>query len=249
MAAVKWTGKEFRVIGQLLTPRIFKEWIVQDGRIVLERALKNTRMRWFFGRTRVKRLLFLEAKWAARPEGAFSLALSKELDQMPNIIRKLGILIRRREQKDLYSVDSTKALVVIPRGAARSEFILHLIEKLSDCSEMAAFFGLAGLLLRAAGREAEELFFADISKGAQYLFSNSRTMILRVDPEYRWQLKGVNGHYYCGYASKSTTNLDKRSDLRKFRSEMEEVLYGQQVHLKRLRPGQVAAIAGRFRSD
>ncbi|MDH3216247.1 MAG: hypothetical protein OEN01_08140 [Candidatus Krumholzibacteria bacterium] len=247
MGALKWKRSEFTVVKQPLTKDIFNEWIKKDGKTVLDKAFKETTARWFFGRRRARRILFQEAKMATRTDGAFCRALTETLDQLPVIIRKIGILIKRREYRDLYSANASMALVVIPRAVTQHDFTLFLIDNLAGFRDMSRFAGLAKYVLRAVGTEAEQLFFDSIKKGDQYLYQKGQTVILGVDPHYGWRLGGVDGHYYCGYAGKNGKDLNKKKDLRKFKSDMEDVLAGQRIHLKRLKPEDRVAVASAFR--
>ena len=247
MAAIKWTGREFKVTKQLMTKHLFKEWIARDGRIVLEDVLSKTRARWFFGRQRAKRKIFLDAQSALRPDRAFADALKRRLNELPDVIRKAGIGIKRKGHRDLFSIDTTMALVAIPRGVARNEFTLFLVESLATSSRLARLRGLARRILIDVGRDAEQLFYERIKKGEQYLHSNDKAIVLGVEPDFSWSLDGVDGHYYCGYARKNGKDLGNKKELKKFKSEMEEIVFGQRVHLNRLGKAKVAAIANAFR--
>jgi hypothetical protein len=243
MAALKWKAPQFRVVRQPLTKEIFGAWIDSDGRPVFERALDGMRCRWFFGRSRAKRSLFNNAKLVTKPDAEFCRAVKKTLDELPILLRKIGILIKKREHRDLYSADATMALVVIPRAIAQQEFTVFLLENLAVVPGLVRYEGLARHILRAIGTEAEELFFQAMRKGEQYLHQTGQSIILGVDPEFGWRIKGVNGHYYCGYAGKNGQDLTKKKDLRKFKSEMEDVVTGQSIHLSRLKPADRVAVA------
>lgn len=247
MGALKWKRSEFKVTKQPLTKQIFKEWTKGEGRNVIERKLKEIPARWFFGRSRAKRMLFKEARFATRPGGAFSRAVSERLGQFPLLLRKLGILIKRKEYKDLYSANGRMALVVIPRAVAQHEFKVFLHEKLGNFADLRPFDRLSSHVLPALSSEAEQLFFKAIKKGDQYLHETGQSIILGVDAEYGWRLKGGKGHYYCGYAGKDGKDLTKRGDLRKFKSEIKDVLAGQEIHLRRLDPHEIAQVSSTFR--
>lgn len=248
MGALKWKSSQFKVVRQPLTKEIFAGWINTDGKAVLERELREMPVRWFFGRRRAHRSLFKNARQLTKPDTDFSRVLKKNLDEVPTLLRKIGILIKKRAYHDLYSADATMALVVVPRAVAQQEFTTFLLGSLGVFPGLVRYDGLSKHVLRAVGKEAEELFFQAIKKGEQYLHENGQSIILGVDPEFGWRTQGVTGHYFCGYAGKNGKDLSNRKDLRKFKSEMAEVLAGQQIHLNRLRPNDRAAVAAALRA-
>ncbi len=247
MAALKWTGQEFKVVKQLMTQDLFKEWIARDGQTVLEDVLRRTPGRWFFGKYRAKRKLFEDARGALKPGGRFATALKKKLDDLPDVIRKCGIGIKKQGHRDLFSIDTTMALVAIPRGIAKNEFALYLIEKLAAAPRLIHLRGLARRILSEAAKEGERLFYEKIKKGAQFVHSKEKAVVLGVEPEFSWRLNGIDGHYYCGYSTKNGKDLTQKKELKQFKSEIEEILDGQRVHLKQLGKAEVVAIANAFR--
>ena len=245
MPTIKWTGKEFKVTKQLLTNDLFNEWLLEDGRVVLEDTLRGVPLRWFFGKYRAKRRLRRAARATLKPKAAFAVTLKRQLDQFPELIRKVGIRIRKRGHKDLYSANGEMALVTIPRAVIRNEFAVFLTDKLAIAGTLQEFRGLARRVLKDVAGQAEELFFLKTNKGAQFVHPNGRSLVLDADADYSWQL-GEDGHYYCAYAGKEGHDLNQRGDLRKFKKAMEEILYGQRIHLRRLRRDDVTAIAEIF---
>lgn len=246
MPAIKWTGKEFKVTKQLLTEDVFGEWIREDGRTLLEDTFRRMPVRWFFGLHRARRKLRREAKTALKPKASFAAALKRQLDELPDLIRKVGIRIRQRGHKDLISANGEMALVTIPRAITRNEFAVFLTDKLAASAALKEFRGLARRVLKHAAFEAEELFFSKTHKGAQFVHPDGRTIVLGAEADYSWQL-GENGHYYCAYAGKDGHDLTRRGDLRKFKKEMDEIMYGHRIHLKRLRKDDITFIADVFR--
>jgi hypothetical protein len=248
MIPLKWNGKEFKFAGRLLNSHVFSAWAGDEGRRVFEAALSAKRFRWFFGRWRVRRALFADAKRLLRPGQAFPGALKETLDEFPMLLRKLGIVIKRKAHRDLFSADGTKALVVVPRGVMQHEFTVFLIDKLAAHHSLSPYPGLARRIVREAAIEAEKLFFKAAQKGRAFVIPGGDSVILDVDPEYGWRLNGIDGHYYCAYAGKTGKDLNKRGDLRRFRSEMDEVLKGQRIYLKRLTRREIESVAGAFRA-
>ncbi|MFQ5511099.1 MAG: hypothetical protein ACE5EO_04555 [Candidatus Krumholzibacteriia bacterium] len=247
MATLKWTGQEFKVVKQLMTTDVFREWVGCDGQTVLEDVLGKTRARWFFGKQRAKRKILDDARNALKPGARFAAVLKKRLDDLPDVIRKCGIGIKKKGHRDLFSIDTTMALVAIPRGVARNEFALYLIDNLAAASSLARFRGLARRVLGEVAREAEQLFYEKIKKGAQFVHPEAKAVVLGVEPEFGWRLNGIDGHYYCGYSTRNGKDLAQKKELRQFKSEIEEIVFGQRVHLNRLGKEEVVAIADSFR--
>jgi hypothetical protein len=246
MAALKWTGEKFKITKQLLTNETFNEWASSEGRGVVEGALQKTRAKWFFGRRRTRHRLHREAKQALKSGEKFSIALKRDLDATPGVLRKIGVRIKQMRHKDLFSVDSTMALVVIPRAIARNEFTVFLTDALVTYPTLSRFTGLSKRVLAQVSEEAEQLFFNRVKKGTPYFHANGRAIVLEADPDFRWKMKGATGHYFCGYAIEEDKDLRQRKDLKRFKSEMKEFLFAQKTHLKQLKASEVAAIAEAF---
>ena len=245
---LKWTSSEFRITRQLLDNNALSEWLNNEGQIVLTDKLQRTRMRWFFGRKRARDSILAEARNALNPKGRFAAALKRELDELPKIVRKAGMMIRRLKHKDLYTKDRTVAIVVVPRAIVRNELSVVLMEALMRADALALFKGLPVRVLREAATAAECQFFDFISGGKRYVHRNGRAMIIGVDPEFSWQLGPLQGHYYCGYSSKDGRILNNRRDLKEFEAEIKEVMLGQTVHLRRPGSERVRTIAKAFSS-
>jgi hypothetical protein len=183
-----------------------------------------------------------------RPGGEFTAALKGALDELPTLVRGLGILIKKWEYRDLYSADAAMALVTIPRIFVQSEFSRHLQSKLSIFPGLVRYEGLPKHVLTAAAVEAEGLFFRAIEKGEQYVHDKGQSVILGVNPVFSWRQRNADGHYYTGYAGKNGKDLTNRKDMRKFRSDMTDILAGQELHLKRLNIDQRSAMTDALRS-
>lgn len=238
---------EFRIVKQILTPAAFNEWADEDGALLLRDVIKHKRCSWLFGRQRARRTLYLAARSALAPHAPFSILLRYHLNRLPIIIRTIGLIIKRRGYKDLYSVDSTKALLVIPRGIVQHDFALHLLKELADAPQLAGYWGLSKRVLTIAAKEAEEIFFDLLVKGRNCPDPEGKGFLMGADPDYGWKLNGMDGHYYFAYYGKHDNGLTRRKVLNQFKSEMEEILYGQKIHLRRLGPQQVFDIAEAFR--
>lgn len=247
MSVLKWTGSDFRITKTLADPRLLRDWVNTEGAIVLEDAVKATRARWFFGRSRARRALLNEARAVLRPGGRFATALERELGELPKLVRQVGLVIRRKKHRDLYTVDGGIALVVIPRAIAHNELTNHLIDKLVKAHALARFKGLPIRVLRDVAAEAEQLFFEYISGGKQYLHKNGRAVIVGADGEFGWQMRNVDGHYFCGYTKVDDHNLTKRRDLKNFNQRLREAMFGQTVHLNRLKLDEIQEITAGFK--
>jgi hypothetical protein len=237
----------FKISGRVLTPAIFREWINSEGKLVLHRTIKLKKWRRFFGGKRARRTLYIAAKHALHPNAPFSVALEYHLNMLPVVIRNIGLIIKSKRLKDLYSADSSRALLVIPRGVVQHDFAQYLLKKLEAAPQLSGLWQLSNRVLRHSALEAERIFFDYFTKGRVYPDPEGKGVFMGVDQDYAWKLNGVNGHYYFAYYSRRDDGLTKKSVLKRFKSDMEEVLSGQEIHLRRLKGRQVVEIADIFR--
>lgn len=247
MSYLVFKKSRFKIVGQVLTKAVFKEWVDKEGKVVLHDFFKSKKFRWFFGRRRARRTLHLAAKKALAPRTPFALLLEHHINQLPIIIRKIGLIIKNKGYKDLYSADSSKALLVIPRGIVQHDFTRYLLKELTDAPQLASFWELSKHVLTNASQEAERAFFDNFIKGRTCPDPEGRGLLIGADADFEWKLNGMNGHYYFAYYAKQDNRLAKKKALNRFRSEMEEVLCGQKIHLRRLESHQVFDIAESFR--
>jgi exopolyphosphatase/pppGpp-phosphohydrolase len=249
MATIRWKREEFTIVGQLLHRTTFNEWIKKEGSLVLHQQLKRTRARWFFGKSRARRALHKTAKKALRRDGWFARMLKRRLDELPKVIRKVSVAIKRNGHKDLLSIASDRGLVVVPRAVALNEFVGFLNDELARADVLAKFEGLASRVLEDVARETESLFFKHFEKGNRQLVDSSgKGAIIGVDKEFNWRLNKINGHYFYAYTQDDEGDLSSKRNVRRFKSDMKEVLQGQQVYLRRLQSMEVVAISDAFRS-
>jgi hypothetical protein len=238
---------EFRIVNSILTKEFFTEWIGKEGKIILNGIFQSKKCRWFFGWKRARRTLFRSARKALNPQAPFVILLAHHLNQMPIIIRNIGLIIKRKKYKDLYSADSTRALVVIPRGIVQNDFTRYLLNELTEAPQLEKFLGLSSRILKKAASDAERVLFHFISKGGTCPDPEGQGILMEADSDYGWKLNGMNGHYYYAYYGKRDNGLSKKKLFNQFKAEMEEILYGQKIHLRRLESHQVFDIAETFR--
>lgn len=247
MSAIKWKNDEFQVTRCLLDRATFDRWLANDGRAMLKSELERTRLRWIFGRARARRRLWRPARDLFSPRSGYSVTVKRRLDRLPELVRRMGLVIKRSGHRDLFSIDRGQALVVVPRAAVRNDFALLLSRELGKSPVLGRFESLAALVLGRTANEAESVFFRHLAKGRLHVDAGGRGMILEVDAKYAWQLDGIDGHYYYGYAD-AKTNLKQNGNLRRFRQDMKELLYAQSVYLHRLRRPDIREIGDAFRS-
>jgi len=248
VATLKYKKGEFFISKNILSRATFKQWIAREGAGTLERERQKLGMKWFFGRSRAKRLLYKATRQVLKKDSSFCVRMKVRLDYLPIVVRKIGIVIHGRGHKDLYSADGDKALVVVPRGIVQNDFNQYLNQELVESAELKPYYGLAKRLLEEQSLEAEALFVKQLSKKKHQVDSTGRGVILGVDQEFSWKLNQVNGHYFYGYAGKHVEPLDNRRVLKRFKSEMQDILKGQQVYLARLKRVEITAISESFRT-
>lgn len=236
----------FRVARNLLDPHAFREWWKKEGKSVHYDMLLRTRARWFFGARRVRRRLRRAACRVFDRSAPFALDLERRLDEMPTLITRLGLAIRRRGYCDLYTVDDTRAVIVVPRGVVRNDVAAILTRDLSDAPSAAGFPGLARRLVPALAAEAEQLLFECVRRGHDAATTEGNSLLLAVDTDFRWRINGIDGHYYLGLETATDADLSDRRARKRFRAEIEESLRAQEVFLKRLDGVKRAAMAEPF---
>lgn len=246
MPTLRWKKGEFKITAPLVSEAVFDEWLENEGRIVWRQERRWLKARWFYGWSRARRPLLRDVRTLFRPGGAIANSVKRRLDRLPFVIRTIGDFIIQRGHKDLYSLDESRALVVVPRALVENELTNYLITELVNLPPFVGFHGLPPRVFREVAGEAEQLFFDHFENGRQFVDDSGRGVIMGVDPEFEWQLSRLDGHYYYGYPQ-GGTNLNRRQERSDFVSEMKEVLFGQSVYLNRLEPEEVATIADGFR--
>jgi hypothetical protein len=247
MPMLKWKRSRFNVTDCLLDRATFDAWISKEGGLAWLGEFRRTRARWFFGRRRARRNLYRRARALLQSDGPFARAVERRLNRLPQIIHKIAVFLRRKGYSDFYSIDASRALFVIPRGLVESELIVVLAEELSAARQLQTLEGLSIRVLKDVSRTAEGVFFEYLMRGRQYVDPDGRGIILSVDPGFRWRLSELDGHYYYACPAKHI-DLNNRGQLRRFKSEMEEIVFGQRVYLNRLDPDSVAAITSAFQA-
>jgi hypothetical protein len=233
---LRWKRGEFAITQTLLPRALFEQWILEEGKIALRDALRNTRQRWFFGDFRARRKIYRAARTAFRRNGTFSEALRKRASRLPTVVRSCGIAIRKLGYANLCTYDSEKVLAVVPRAIVQNDFRVHLLRELTELPQVKEFKGLPERVIASAAIEAEAVLFDYLDRGAPLVDESGRGLIIAVEREFAWKLGRVDGHYYYAYVLSETTDLTLRKERKRFVSSMNEVLQSQRVHLKRL-PG------------
>jgi hypothetical protein len=235
----------FHIARNLLDHEAFYEWWKAEGRAVHFDMLLRLRARWLFGQRRVRRRLYRAARRVFDPVAPFALTLEHQLDELPVVICKIGLAIRRRRHQDLYTIDDNAAVIVIPRGIVRNDYEVRVAKQLSDSPHAAGFPGLARRIVRPLALEAEKLLFEALSRRRDVKDAGEDALLLGVDDTFRWRINGTDGHYYLA-VSTTGADLSNRKMRRKFRSDAEEVRRAQDLFLERMDHLQRRAAANPF---
>jgi len=236
----------YRIARNLLDGNAFCDWWKSEGKAVHYDLLLRTRARWFFGAHRARRRLERAAKRVFDPAAPFALELERYLDDLPAVVRRIGLAIRRRGHCDLFTVDGDKTIIVIPRGIVKNDFTTILMRELADSPHAGGLPGLARRLLPVLAEEAEDLLFKNVLKGRDSVDKDGGAFLLAVDPNFRWAIQGTNGHYFLAMTSDDVDFSNRRSR-RRFRADVSDILHAQQVFLKRMDGVKRAAVAEPFR--
>jgi hypothetical protein len=237
---LRWKRGEFAITQTLLPRALFEQWILEEGKIALRDALRNTRQRWFFGDFRARRKIYRAARTAFRRNGTFSEALRKRASRLPTVVRSCGIAIRKLGYANLCTYDSEKVLAVVPRAIVQNDFRVHLLRELTELPQVKEFKGLPERVIASAAIEAEAVLFDHLERRAPLVDESGRGLVMKVERDFPWKLGSVDGHYYYAYSLDEKIDLKLRKDRKRFLTAMGEVLTGTQVHLKRLPPDELA---------
>jgi hypothetical protein len=240
LGTLGWKRGEFKVTRNPVTQAAFDHWISRDGKPVLREAVRNTSQRWFFGESRAKKRLFLEARTAFRPRGTFSETLKKHADELPTMIRSCAVAIRKGAFGHMSTFDEENNLCVVPRSIVQNDFRVRLLRQLSSLPQVQVYRGLTEEIVSAAAMDAEASLFQYLGRKAPMVDSTGHGLIVEVDAHFQWKLGGSEGHYVFAWTSNERLDLTNRRDRRRFLSYIAEMRDAQCVYLKRMAPSDVA---------
>ena len=90
MGVIKWTGKAFNLAGKILTAEGVEQWLENEGKKLLEERVSDISKKWFFGKSRAKKIIKNEALEVTNSSQAFKASLNQVLNDLP--IRELFII-------------------------------------------------------------------------------------------------------------------------------------------------------------
>jgi len=228
---------------------LFERWIADEGKVALRDELKGTRWRWFYGTRRARRRLHCSARTAFRPGSTFSGALRKRLSQLPVVIRTCAVEIQQGGYRQLCTYDSAKVFAAVPRGIVQADFKSYLQRELAELPQVQHFRGLTERVITATAAEAEVVLFNHLEKNNILVDENGRGLVVEVDRTFPWRINGADGHYCyaCSLDEDNKVDLTGRRERKTFLAAIQEMAKGQNVYLRRLRPGEVAEAVDAFK--
>lgn len=233
MTYLKLKRDGYHITRNLLDRGAFNDWWEAEGKPIHYDMLRRLKARWFFGGLRVRRRLRRAALRVFDPLAPFAIDLEHCLDELPEVVAKIGVAIRRRGHRDLFTVEDSRAVVVIPRGIICNDYEVRLVRALGDSPHASAFPGLVRRLVRPLAAEAESLLFAQVARGKDGVGAGKNALLVGVDDAFRWRINGTDGHYYVALQEEET-DFSNRRTRRRFRSDVEEMLNAQEVFLRRM---------------
>jgi len=239
LGTLGWKRGEFKMTRHPVTPSAFEHWLSRDGKPALRDALRNTRQRWFLGERRARARLYMDARTAFRPRGAFAEALTKRADELPTVIRFCAVAIRKGAFGHMSTFDSANCLCVVPRAIIQNDFRVRMLRELASFPQVQAFRGLTEDIISAAAMDAEASLFQHLARHAPLVEKGGHGLIVEVDAEFPWKLGGSEGHYVFAWTNQESTDLTSRRDRRRFLTAIAEMLDAQSVYLKRMSPSDV----------
>jgi hypothetical protein len=247
LATVGWKRDQFRISGHPVTGDMFDSWVENEGRSAMRESLRNTSARWWFGKSRARSRLFATVRTAFRPGGTFCAATVKQLNQLPVVIRSCAAVIKKTGHRQLCTFDTSAAIVVVPRGVVRNDVKVILVRELTGLSQVRVFNGLTERVLTWVAANAESALFDRVAKGKQLVDESGRGVILGADRDFRWNINGMDGHYYYATSLNERVDLTNGRERRRFLNDIRELFQGQTVHLKRMRSDEARETAEAFR--
>jgi hypothetical protein len=240
LGTLGWKRGEFKVTRHPLTQAAFEQWIARDGRPALRETLRNTRQKWFFGKTRAKRRLFAEARTAFRPRGTFSETMKKRADELPVVIRSCAVAIRKGAFGHMSTFDEEHSLCVVPRAIVQGDFRVRMLRELTSLAQVQRFRGLTEQIISCAAMDAEASLFQHLDRRAPLVEPTGHGLIVEVDAEFPWKLGGSEGHYVFAWTNNERLDLTHRRDRKRFLSAIAEMRDAQSIYLKRMSSADVA---------
>lgn len=247
MATVSWKRGQFRIAGHPVSDEMFDHWLEGEGRSAMREALRNTRVRWWFGKSRARRGLHHTVRTAFRPGGTFCTATMKHLNRLPLVIRASALAIQKTGHRQLCTFNAASAIVVVPRGVVRNDIRVLLVRELSGLSQVRDFNGLTERVLGWVAQSAETALFEFIAQKKQLVDESGRGIVIDVDRDLRWNINAIDGHYYYASSLEERIDLSNGKERRRFLNSIRELFQAQTVHLKRMRADEIRETAEAFR--
>jgi len=228
MAAIRWTGKGLKLIGELLDTAAFEDWAESKGRQLLEDKFKTLTLKSLFGTYRAKRAVYSDAS-AAINSDAFKAALENQLIRLPALLLQIAEHIYHKGPRRLYWSDYKYQVVVCPRGLVRQHYVNSVVTALENSAELSDFVGLPAAFLERTASTAEGEWFDGISSPIP--LPNNHSAVLGVDASHGWNCYGKDGHFYVALAPSYKVNVNEKKEMRELVDHTAKLLSQSKVAL------------------
>jgi hypothetical protein len=211
MAAIRWTGKGLKLIGELLDTEAFEDWAASKGRQLIEDKFKTLTLKSLFGTYRAKRAVYSDAS-AAINSDAVKAALENQLIRLPALLLQIAEQIYHKGPRKLSWSDYPYQVVVCPRDLVSQYYVNSVVTALENSAELSNFTGLPAAFLKRTASTAEDEWFNDISSPIP--LPNHHSAISGVDASHGWNCYGKDGHFYVALAPSYKVDVNEKKGMR-----------------------------------
>jgi hypothetical protein len=243
MGTLRYTGKAFQLVGDLLTADAFEAWLEATGKALLEERIKRIGGRWLFGHVRAKNALRREIINDLEKSDVLRAALVRELDLLPQLLYNAADFMLKERAPHFNAGTYGKRVVAVPRAIVANEIRATLAAALSGSRELGRFTGFPGFFLDRKADAAEKALFEHLAKDVPIGIHDDRAIVLGVDRDFDWAVGRPLGHYYIGLANWSLKEKKERKELI---SDLEPFVETLKAQLGSLTTEEMRAFAGSF---
>jgi hypothetical protein len=227
MGSLRWTGKAFQLVGELLTADEFEAWVEAEGRAFLEERLNSLGWKWLGGRTRAKNALRHEMLKDLDRSDLLRAALIRELDLLPQLLHNAADFMLKERAPHFNAGTYGKRVVAVPRVIVVNDLRATVSEALSGSHELSRFTGLPNIFLERKADAAERALFEHVAKNAPIGIHDDRGLVLGINRDFDWTVGRPLGHYYVALANWSLKEKKERKELISYLEPYLETLKAQ----------------------
>jgi hypothetical protein len=224
VGALRWTGKAFQLVGELLAADAFEEWVEAEGKAFVEERLKGMVLKGFRGRARARNALRHEMQGALARSDLLQAAITRHLDRLPALLQQAGRFMSMEKAAHFRASGYGKYVVAVPRALLVNEIRVVMREALSNSRELDRFTGFPTIFLERKADAGEKVLFDWLAKEAPVGIHENSAIVMGTHSDFDWMLGRPFGHYYVAYSNSSLEDKKARKELIKDLKEPLETL-------------------------